>query len=139
MTARRVFMLGTIVIAMLVSHGSLTAQSKPDQPWPPPGVTRLGKGIDLPDVKPPTPVSMPKPRYTADARRARIQGVVLLEAIVDEKGNVGEVRVSRSLDREFGLDDEAVATLKQWQFKPATKDGTTIPVLVEVEISFTLK
>jgi TonB family protein len=82
---------------------------------------------------------MPKPRYTADARRARIQGVVLLEAIVDEKGNVGEVRVSRSLDREFGLDDEAVATLKQWQFRPATKDGTTIPVLVEVEISFTLK
>jgi hypothetical protein len=48
------------------------------------------------------------------------------------------VRVTRSLDQQFGLDQEAVKTLKQWRFRPGTKDGAPVPVLVMVEISYTL-
>jgi TonB family protein len=148
-------MVGSIVLTVLAWHAGLgllvpaqatAAQqpapvvlAKPEQPWPPAGVIRLGKDGPPLGVRYPIPVSQPKPLYTVDARRAKIQGAVWLEAIVDANGKVGEVRVARSLDREFGLDDEAVRTLKTWQFKPATRDGTAIPALVDVEITFTLR
>jgi TonB family protein len=51
-------------------------------------------------------------------------------------GTVGEVCVVRSLDRRYGLDDEAVKALKQWQFTPCQKDGVAVPVVVEVEMTF---
>jgi len=77
--------------------------------------------------------------YTTEAREKRIQGVVELEAVVLEDGTVGEVRITKSLDQTYGLDDAAVAALKQWQFKPGQKDGKAVKVLVAVEMSFTLK
>jgi TonB family protein len=70
---------------------------------------------------------------------ARIQGTVEMEAVVETNGKVGEVRVVRSLDKDYGLDDEAVKAVKQWKFKPLTaKDGNAVPVLVQMEISFWL-
>ena len=62
-----------------------------------------------------------------------------LEAVVQTDGTVGEVRVKRSLDRQFGLDDEAVATVKKWKFTAGTKDGVAVPALVEIEMTFSLK
>jgi periplasmic protein TonB len=79
------------------------------------------------------------PRYTVDAMRARIEGSVLLEAVVPTEGTVGEVRVMRSLNRQFGQDDEAVASVKKWKFTAGTKDGVAVPVLVEIELTFSLK
>lgn len=80
-----------------------------------------------------------KPQYTQEARKARIQGNVLLDAVVLKDGTVGEVTVTKSLDKEYGLDDQAVKALKQWQFKPGTKDGKPADVRVSIEMSFTLK
>jgi periplasmic protein TonB len=80
-----------------------------------------------------------QPRYTDEARRARIQGNVLLDAIVLKDGTVGDVTVSKSLDKEYGLDDQAVKAMKQWQFKPGTKDGKPADARISVEMSFTLK
>jgi len=111
-----------------------TAQTIAEKPWPPVGVSRPGGSVTAPRV-----VKDVKPRYGAEAMRAKIQGTVQLEAVVQADGTVGEVRVIRSLDREFGLDDEAVACLKQWRFTPGTKDGVAVPVLVSVEMSFTLR
>ena len=71
--------------------------------------------------------------------RAKIQGNVQLEAVVQTDGTIGEVRVTRSLDREFGMDDEAVTCLKKWLFTPGVKDGVAVPVLVEVEMTFALR
>ena len=106
---------------------------KPD-PWPPVGVLRMGSGIESPTV-----LRELKPNYTADAMRAKIQGSVELEAVVLVDGTVGEVIVTRSLDKENGLDRSAIAALKQWRFTPARKDGTVIPVVVGVEMSFFLR
>lgn len=80
-----------------------------------------------------------KPSYTADAMRAKIQGVVTLEAIVLPDGSVGNVRVTRSLDQTFGLDQEAIKTVKKWRFSPGTRLGQPVPVLVEIEMTFTLR
>ncbi len=73
------------------------------------------------------------------AREAKIQGVIGMEVVVETDGTVGEVRVTRSLDKMLGLDDEAVRTVKKWRFEPAKKDGVAVPVVVEIEMTFTLR
>ena len=112
---------------------SKTAPEKPEQPWPPAGVFRRGGGVTAPKVTKEVRVS-----YPPDAARAKVQGGVALEAVVRADGTVGEVRVVRSLDKQYGLDDEAVKALKQWQFTPGQKDGVAVPVLVEVEMTFSV-
>ena len=78
-----------------------------------------------------------KPEYTTEAMSARVEGVVKLEALVGADGEVGPVRVSRSLDP--GLDLNAVAAMRGWKFTPGTMNGVPVPVVVEVEMEFTLK
>jgi TonB family protein len=80
-----------------------------------------------------------KPVYTHEAMDAGIQGLIVLEAVVLQDGTVGGVTVTRSLDTVHGLDDEAVGTVKKWRFDPGTRDGTPVPVSVEIEMTFTLK
>jgi TonB family protein len=80
-----------------------------------------------------------KPQYTSDAMRARIQGVVLLECVVQPNGVCTEIQVVRSLDPTFGLDQEAIEALQQWRFEPGTRLGQPVPVLVTVELAFTLR
>jgi TonB family protein len=110
-----------------------TAPAKVEQPWPPAGVLRPGGGVTAPKV-----VKEVRTSYTADALRAKVQGSIVLEAVVLADGTVGEVRVVRSLDKQYGLDDEAVKALKQWQFTPGQHDGSAVPVIVEVEMTFTV-
>ena len=63
----------------------------------------------------------------------------LKEGIVQPDGTVGNIKVSRSLDASFGLDQEAMKALRQWQFAAGTRFGQPVPVLVTVEIAFTLR
>jgi periplasmic protein TonB len=98
------------------------------------GAYRPGNGVTSPVL-----VREVKPNYTADAMRAKIQGVVWLEAVVMQDGSVGQVRVTRSLDPTFGLDQEAERTVKKWVFRPGTRLGQPVPVLIEIEMSFTLR
>ncbi len=97
-------------------------------------VYRPGSGIELPRV-----IREVKPQYTADAMRAKVQGIVLVEAVVQQDGTVGSVHVVRSLDQTFGLDQEAVKAAKQWRFVPGTRFGQPVPVLVTIELAFTLR
>jgi protein TonB len=71
--------------------------------------------------------------------RARIQGTVRLQAIVAPDGSVSAARIVRSLDQTFGLDQEALKTIKQWRFLPGLRDGRAVPVVIEVELTFTLR
>lgn len=90
-------------------------------------------------VVPPQVASSSKPEYTARARQAGIQGTVLLAVVVSADGTVGDVEVTRSLDQEYGLDEQAVKSAKQWRFRPGTKDGKPVAVRVALEFSFTLR
>jgi TonB family protein len=119
---RRMFV--ALTFALAATLGSLNAQ---DVFTPQDGVTM------------PTVVRSVKPVYNAAAMDAGIEGTVLLSAVVQADGAVGAVDVTRSLDKEFGLDEQAVAAMKQWLFKPGTKDGKAVAVRVSVEMTFTLK
>jgi periplasmic protein TonB len=85
----------------------------------------------------PVPVKQAHPKYTAEAREKRVQGLVELEAVVLEDGTVGDVRVTKSL--EESLDGAAVDAMKRWIFKPGQRDGKAVRVLIDVEMTFTLK
>jgi periplasmic protein TonB len=98
------------------------------------GVYRAGSGVELPRV-----IREVKPQYTADAMRAKVQGVVMVEAIVQPDGSVGNVQIVRSLDQTFGLDHEALKAAKQWRFVPGTRFGRPVPVAVTIELTFTLR
>lgn len=91
------------------------------------------------DVTLPTPIYQAKASYPEAAMAARIEGSVLLEVVVLKDGSTGTVTVVESLDPTLGLDQEAVNALKQWTWKPGTKDGTPVDVAVKVEITFALK
>ena len=80
-----------------------------------------------------------KPMYSNGALQARIQGMVLMHAVVLADGSVGDVWITRSLDRAFGLDQEAVRTVKQWRFAPAMQRGRPVAVVVPIEMQFTIR
>jgi len=65
------------------------------------------------------------------------QGLQEIENLSDP--TVGEVRITRSLDPHFGLDQEAIKTVKSWRFRPARKNGEPVSVWVDIELSFTLR
>jgi TonB family protein len=93
-----------------------------------------GSGIRLPRV-----LKEVKPQYTLEAMRAKIQGTALVDCVVKADGTVGDVEVIRSLDKIFGLDQEAIKAAKAWQFEPGTRNGEPVPVLVTIEVTFTLR
>ena len=97
-------------------------------------VYRPGDGVTLPIV-----VHEVKPKYTAEAMERKIQGSVWLETVVLATGDIGDVIVTRSLDAEYGLDQQAIAATKQWKFRPGTKDGRPVAVWVTIELTLTLK
>ncbi len=97
------------------------------------GAYRPGSG-----VTDPTLVRQEAPKYTSDAMRAKIQGVVELEAVVLPNGTVGDVRITRSLDARYGLDQEAIRAAKAWLFKPGTLKGEPVSVLVTLILEFRL-
>jgi periplasmic protein TonB len=98
------------------------------------GIWRPGNGVETPRL-----IREVKPQYTAQAMRAKIQGEVMLECVVGTDGTVGNIRVMRSLDSTFGLDQEAVKAARQWRFAPGTRFGEPVPVLVTIAIAFTLR
>ena len=97
-------------------------------------VYKVGK-----DVSAPVPIGQVKADYTQEAQAQRIEGAVTLDVVVNADGGVGDAKVAKSLDSVFGLDKAAVTAMKEWKFRPATKDGKAVAVQVTVLITFTLK
>ena len=110
------------------------------------GAFQPGSGITNPQL-----IREVKPNYTGDAMRAKLQGVVEMTAIVLPDGSVdpNKIRITRSLDSTFGLDQQAIIAVRQWRFRPGTcarRDGCQgiafgqpVPVEVSVELTFTLR
>jgi TonB family protein len=121
----------SVMFACLSNAGSMARAQDPAEE-----VYRPGDGISSP-----VPITQAKPRYTRAAMEKKIEGSVLMECVVRADGTVGDISVIRSLDKESGLDDEAVAAVKQWTFQPAIRqqDKKPVAVWVTIEMAFTLK
>ena len=127
-------MLSTVIVLMALAQAAGAPQAPPvEEAWPPAGVQVVNKAVTAPRL-----IRDAKPRYTAGAMDAQIQGAVSMQVIVEADGTVSRVRVSKSLDKQYGLDDEAVRAVKTWRFAPGRKDGVAVPVMVDIEMTFTL-
>jgi TonB family protein len=98
------------------------------------GVFPIGNGVTAP-----VPLRRPPPAYTAEAMRARLQGVVVLNCVVRPDGRCSDIRVTKSLDMNFGLDRQAIASAREWRFRPGMRMGEPVSVLVTLEIGFTIR
>jgi TonB family protein len=103
----------------------------------PPSVEPDGPILVGGDVKPPEKLYSPQPAYTEIARKARIQGVVIVQAIIDKAGQVTNVKVLKGLP--MGLEEAAVDAIKQWKFKPATLNGKPVTVYYNLTVNFKLQ
>jgi len=89
------------------------------------------------DVTMPTVVRQVKADYPESAKKERVQGSVMLSVVVKKDGTVGDVTVKKPLHPE--LDEAAIKVMKQWEFRPGTKDGKAANIAVDVEMTFNLK
>jgi TonB family protein len=96
------------------------------------GPYRPGSGITPPSI-----LREVKADYTEEARRRNIEGEVVLEIVVRRDGSVGDVKLVNGLGS--GLNDRAIAAVKQWRFSPAKRLGAPVDVIVEVAVEFKLR
>lgn len=89
------------------------------------------------NVLPPRKIYAPQPLYTEEARQERIQGVVILEAVIDKHGSVQNVKILKGLPH--GLSESAVRTACGWEFEPATLAGETVAVYFNLTTRFSLE
>jgi len=99
-----------------------------------------GGGVYRPGgtVMPPRVLTQVKPRYTDYALARKIQGTVILQAVVKIDGHPGSIVVVHSLD-PGGLDDAAVAAAREWRFEPGRLAGTPVEVLVTLMLDFRIQ
>lgn len=96
-----------------------------------PGIFHVGEGVSAPRA-----IYTPEPEFSEEARKAKYQGVVVLNIVVGTDGRVHNPRVVRSLG--MGLDEKAVEGVKTWKFDPSKKDGRAVAVEMNIEVAFNL-
>lgn len=116
----------------LLFAGAEDGPPGPPGPPRPHGVLEVGG-----EVTAPVKIYAPKPLYTEEARAARLQGVVIVRAIVDADGSVRDVEVLKGLP--LGLDRQTVETVREWRFEPARRNGQPVPVFLNITVSFTVQ
>lgn len=85
------------------------------------------------DIGPPRKLHHAIPEYPPEALAARVSGVVILEATIDAAGAVTDARILRSVT---GLDEAAVAAVRQWRYAPTLLDGEPVPIIMTVTVNF---
>ena len=93
------------------------------------GMFHVGGGVSAPQV-----IYSVDPEFSDEARRAKYQGIVVVNLVVDAQGNPQRVRVIRPLG--MGLDEKAIQAVRQYKFKPAMYQGKAVPVEVSIEVNF---
>ena len=88
------------------------------------------------DVKAPALIEKVEPQYTEEAKNAKLEGTVVLSAVIETDGTAGNIQVTRSLNA--GLDAKAVEAVGKWRFRPGTKGEKPVRVQATIEINFRL-
>ncbi len=114
---------GFRVLLMVLITMPLGAQAPTDEPM------RIGPG-----VTPPRLTYKIEPEYSAEARANHVQGTVVLQIIVDDKGRATDISVVSPLG--FGLEEAAQAAVAKWEFAPGMNAGRPARILATVEVNF---
>lgn len=122
----------TLILEFRPIAGEAPNPNRPPSPMAP--AMRPGGRVTDPEL-----LKERRPTYSESAMRQKIEGAVELEAIVGVDGSVTQVRVTKSLDNTYGLDQAAIDAARQWKFKPGTLEGTPVPVLITLILEFRLK
>lgn len=128
---------GGVDIGVETGGGSVLAATNVERPAPPPvpvapsGPVRIGGHI-----REPRRLVQVQPIYPEFARNSRVQGSVILEALLDVTGKVERVTVLKSAPL---LDDAAVNAVKQWRYTPTQLNGVPVPVLMTITVVFSLE
>ena len=117
----------------LLNGGGIIGDPLPPGPAPPRPTEPIRVG-GL--VRPPTKIVNVTPRYPAVALSARIQGLVILDAVIDVDGNVRDVRTLRSSSPL--LEAAAIEAVRHWRFTPTLLNGEAVPIVMTVTVSFSL-
>ncbi|HEX6322434.1 MAG TPA: energy transducer TonB [Vicinamibacterales bacterium] len=122
-------------IAALRGQQSMSVTMTPGstRPWTASGRAPVRVGGD---IKQPMKVRDVKPVYPAEAQEARVQGIVILEAMIDVDGSIAEARVLRGVPM---LNDAALDAVRQWRYTPTLLNGVAVPVIMTMTVTFTLQ
>ena len=124
------------VVGGVVGGLPLASPPPPPPPPPPPVPTELERAIRVGgNVGQPQKVKHVAPVYPPIAQSARVQGVVIVEAIIDREGRVGYSRILRSIPL---LDQAALDAVNQWEFTQTHLNGAPVPVIMTVTVQFTV-
>ena len=98
---------------------------------PPGDVLKVGGAI-----KPPTKLVNVAPRYPDDALKAKVQGAVVLDVVLDADGVPTDVQVAQGVPM---LDAAAIEAVRQWRYEPTLMNGVPVPIAMTVTVNFTLE
>jgi TonB family protein len=95
------------------------------------GVFRVGGGVSAPEL-----VFKVDPEYSEQARKAKYQGTVVLNLVVQKDGTARDIKIMTPLG--MGLDEKAIEAVKQWRFRPGQRNGQAVDVSAVIEVTFRL-
>jgi protein TonB len=97
------------------------------------GIYTIGGGVTMPQI-----LQQTTPSYTDDAIKSKVQGVIILQAVIRKDGTVDSFKVLRGLG--YGLEEKAIQEIAtNWRFRPGTLKGRPVDVLATIEVQFNLR
>jgi len=95
------------------------------------GPYRVGGGVTAPRA-----IYDPEPEYSEEARKAKFQGIAILQVVIDADGRPRDIRVAQSAG--MGLDEKAIEAVRRWRFEPGRLGEKPVAVVVNVQVNFRL-
>jgi TonB family protein len=128
---KRIFLVVlTILLTMIVAPCSAAQEGA--------GQSRtqaVAQAVSITDaITPPRLSEVASPFYTEEAKKKKIEGTVTVAIVVDKSGDVVDAKVVKGIG--YGLDENAIAAVKEWKYKPAEKDGVPVAVKMNVDVDF---
>ena len=97
------------------------------------GIYTIDGGVTMPKI-----LQKTTPSYTDDAIKSKVQGIIILQAIIRKDGRVDSFKVLRGLG--YGLEEKAIREIAaNWRFRPGTLKGRPVDVLATIEVQFNLR
>ena len=128
-----------VVFPLVIANGDRwptpPALLAPSLPPAPPVTTQVPVRV-VGSIRPPAKTRDVSPAYPSIARSARVQGMVIIEAVISPAGKVMNARILRSIPL---LDAAALAAVRQWEYTPTPLNGIPVPVVMTVTVNFQLQ